>query len=105
MRTTITMAKEKVKNEDPLKAGIKGKIKINSTSKIKKINAIKKNRIEKGRRAEYLGVNPHSKGLIFSRSCSIFILNAEPRNKSKKDTKPIIKKFKKIFITLDIKFL
>lgn len=50
------------------RAGIKGKIKINSTSKIKKIIEIRKNRIEKGIRAENLGVNPHSKGLNFSRS-------------------------------------
>lgn len=48
--------------------GITGKIKINSTSKIRKIIEIKKNRIEKGRRAESLGVNPHSNGLAFSRS-------------------------------------
>lgn len=45
--------------------GIKREI---STSKIKKIIAIKKNCSEKGKRAEVFGSNPHSKGLLFSRS-------------------------------------
>ena len=45
----------------------KGNIKTNSTSKIKKIIEIKKNRIVKGRRALNLGLNPHSNGLIFSK--------------------------------------
>ena len=49
-------------------AGTIGKTRINSTSKIRKIIAIKKNRIEKGRREINLGVNPHSNGLNFSRS-------------------------------------
>lgn len=39
-----------------------------STSKIKKITAIKKNRSEKGSRDDLLGSNPHSKGDDFSRS-------------------------------------
>jgi hypothetical protein len=39
-----------------------------STSKIKKIIAIKKNRKENGKREELLGSNPHSKGEFFSRS-------------------------------------
>lgn len=38
----------------------KGKSKVISTSKIKKITAIKKNRKEKGKRADPLGSNPHS---------------------------------------------
>ena len=37
-----------------------GKISVISTSKIRKITAIKKNRKEKGKRAELLGSNPHS---------------------------------------------
>lgn len=45
-----------------------GNIKAISTSKIKKIIAIKKNRKEKGRRDELNGSNPHSNGDIFSRS-------------------------------------
>lgn len=43
-----------------------GRIKAISTSKIKKIIAIKKNRIEKGKREEFIGLKPHSKGEIFS---------------------------------------
>lgn len=43
-----------------------------STSKIRKIIAIKKNWMENGRRAEDLGSNPHSKGLLFSRSENLF---------------------------------
>lgn len=45
-----------------------GKINAISTSKIKKIIAIKKNRIEKGNRDEFIGVNPHSNADNFSRS-------------------------------------
>lgn len=37
-------------------------------SKIKKITATRKNRRERGVRGRRTGVNPHSKGLIFSRS-------------------------------------
>lgn len=44
-----------------------------STSKIKKITAIKKNRNEKGIRAEFLGSNPHSNGDDFSRSSIDFL--------------------------------
>ena len=44
-----------------------------STSKITKITAIKKNRDEKGRRAEIFGSNPHSNGDLFSRSSLIFL--------------------------------
>lgn len=54
-----------------------GKIKAISTSKIKKIIAIKKNRIEKGIRDELKGLNPHSKGDIFSRSWVVFLANKE----------------------------
>lgn len=43
-----------------------------STSKIKKITAIKKNRSEKGNRALDFGSNPHSKGELFSRSSICF---------------------------------
>ena len=39
-----------------------------SISKTIKITARRKNRVEKGRRALFLGSNPHSKGLDFSRS-------------------------------------
>lgn len=49
-----------------------GKIKAISTSKIKKIIAIKKNWREKGNREEDFGSNPHSKGEHFSRSKIVF---------------------------------
>lgn len=48
--------------------GIIGKINTISTSKIRKIIVIKKNRKEKGSREELLGSKPHSKGEFFSRS-------------------------------------
>lgn len=44
-----------------------------SISNTKKITARRKNRVEKGSRALFFGSNPHSKGLLFSRS---FILRA-----------------------------
>ena len=53
---------------------IKGRIKVISTSKIKKITAIKKKWRENGKRAGFLGSNPHSKGLLFSRSENVFFL-------------------------------
>jgi len=43
-----------------------------STPKIMKITAIRKNRDEKGSRAEFFGSNPHSNGDLFSRSSFIF---------------------------------
>lgn len=49
-----------------------GKIKVISTSKIKKIIVIKKNRIEKGIRLNFFGLNPHSNGDIFSKFNLIF---------------------------------
>jgi hypothetical protein len=49
-------------------AGRAGKRRMSSTSNTKKIIATKKNRMENGKRAECLGLNPHSKGLDFSRS-------------------------------------
>lgn len=42
-----------------------------STSKIKKITASKKNRKEKGSRADPRGSNPHSNGDDFSRSITV----------------------------------
>lgn len=43
-----------------------GKINTISTSKIKKIIVIKKNRIDKGNRDLLIGSNPHSNGVNFS---------------------------------------
>lgn len=51
---------------------IKGNSKVISTSKIKKIIAIKKNWSEKGRREDDFGSNPHSNGEFFSRSEKVF---------------------------------
>lgn len=50
-----------------------GRSKVISTSKIKKITAIRKNRSEKGIRAVSNGLNPHSNGEDFSRSLFVFI--------------------------------
>ena len=50
-----------------------------STSKIKKITAIRKKRSEKGSRADPLGSKPHSKGEFFSRSIIVFLANKEAR--------------------------
>jgi len=52
---------------------IKGINRVISTSKIKKITAIKKNCKEKGKRAALLGSNPHSNGEAFSRSINLFL--------------------------------
>lgn len=53
--------------------GTSGRSKVISTSKIKKITAIKKNRKENGIRADPLGSNPHSNGEFFSRSLIVFL--------------------------------
>lgn len=55
----------------------RGRSSVISTSKIKKMTAIKKNRREKGSRAEPLGSNPHSKGEFFSRSEIVFLDKSE----------------------------
>lgn len=52
---------------------IAGIIRAISTSKIRKITAIKKNRREKGKRADLFGSNPHSNGDDFSRSKMVFL--------------------------------
>lgn len=51
---------------------IMGKMIAISTSKIKNKIATRKNWIENGRRADFFGSNPHSKGDIFSRSNLLF---------------------------------
>lgn len=57
-----------------------GKIKAISTSKIKKIIVIKKNRKENGNREEDFGSNPHSNGELFSRSIKAFFDKIEAKN-------------------------
>jgi hypothetical protein len=56
-----------------------GRIRAISTSKIKKMIVIKKNRIEKGNREEFIGSNPHSNGEVFSRSFIVFFANKEAK--------------------------
>ena len=56
-----------------LKIDASGKSKVISTSKIRKITAIRKNRKENGNRADPLGSNPHSYGEFFSRSVIVFL--------------------------------
>ena len=51
-----------------------------STSKIRKIIAIRKKRREKGRRADPLGSNPHSNGELFSRSIMVFFDRIEDKS-------------------------
>lgn len=51
---------------------IKGKRRAISTSKIKKMMAIKKNWFENGSREQFHGSNPHSNGDLFSRSIILF---------------------------------
>jgi len=62
----IKLVRVQIKKLEYLKVTIIGRIRAISTSKIKKIMAIKKNRIEKGDREEFKGLNPHSKGEVFS---------------------------------------
>lgn len=52
---------------------IKGINKVISTSKIRKITAIKKKCNEKGNRDDLLGSKPHSNGDAFSRSINLFL--------------------------------
>jgi len=54
-----------------------GRIRAISTSKIRKIIVIKKNRREKGSREEVFGSNPHSNGEHFSRSIRDFLERIE----------------------------
>jgi hypothetical protein len=79
-----------------------GRINAISTSKIKKIIAIKKNRIEKGRREEFIGLNPHSNGESFSRSVIFFLPKIVERAITMKAIikiiQAIINKFKIIYI-------
>ena len=56
-----------------------GRRSVISTSKIRKITAIRKNRREKGNRADPLGSKPHSKGEAFSRSIIVFLAKAEDK--------------------------
>jgi hypothetical protein len=74
-----------------LSSKVKGRRRAISTSKMRKITAIRKNRSEKGKRDELLGSNPHSKGDLFSRSEVSFL--------DSKEANPITKKVINIRIT------
>lgn len=82
-----------------------GRINAISTSKIKKIIAIKKNRIEKGSREEEKGLKPHSNGESFSRSIffffdkivEIFIIIKEIKSKQNEVNNKLIIIYIKIF--------
>jgi len=74
-------------------------IKTISISKTKKITARRKNRVEKGIRAEFLGSKPHSKGELFSRLKKPRKYNIIPKLK----IAILIKKLKKThIITINI---
>lgn len=90
---------------DKLIVIIMGKIRAISTSKIKKMIAIKKNRMEKGNREEEKGLNPHSNGESFSCSINDFFLNNEERIITIKEIQNIKKDKINKFSIIYIKFI
>lgn len=81
-----------------------GRINAISTSKIRKIIVIKKNRREKGKREEDLGSNPHSNGDDFSRSTKVFFDKIDASNITTTEINKIIKlivKIDKIIYTIN----
>jgi len=80
-----------VKCKDLLRATTLGRSKAISTSKMRKITLIKKNRRENGSRASEFGSNPHSKGEAFSRLNLTFFAKTSERTSTiveiKKSTK------------------
>jgi len=78
-----------------------GRIKVISTSKIKKITATKKNCIENGRREGLLGSYPHSKAEAFSRRTSLLHEINELTKIKTTGTETVIIKIKKIIFPLD----
>jgi len=76
-----------------------GNINTSSTSNTKKIIAIKKNRKVNGSRALNCGENPHSNGLIFSRTNTTFFLSPSPAKTTtatRTKTRPIKDRYIKI---------
>ena len=88
-----------------MKIKIIGKIRAISTSKIKKIIAIKKNRIEKGIRDLFKGSNPHSKEEDFSRSNFNFFERKEAKIITIIEINKIIKLAENRFIIIYIKIV
>ena len=82
-----------------------GKIKVISISKIKKITAIKKNRIERGRRAELFLSNPHSNGEGFSRFDVSFLKSAKFKIIKIQGSTKAIRIDRIIISSLDLDFL
>lgn len=81
-----------------------GRIKAISTSKIRKIIVIKKNRSENGSREDDLGSNPHSNGDAFSRSTNVFFERIEASNITTIEINKIIElivKIDKIIYTIN----
>lgn len=74
------LVKDQINRLENLIIIIIGKISAISTSKIKKIIAIIKNRNENGRREDSEGSNPHSYGDLFSRSIKAFLANKDARS-------------------------
>ena len=73
-----------------------------STSKIRKIIARRKNRREKGSRADFIGSNPHSKGDLFSRSLVVRLDKTNPSSMTTTDKK-IAKKALKVALNISAK--
>ena len=69
----------------------KGNKRISSMSKIRKIRAKTKKRIENGSRPSFKVENPHSKGDRNSRSWFLFLEISSPITKTKAATKAVIK--------------
>lgn len=76
--------------EETLIIDAKGKRRVISTSKIKKITAIKKKRSENGNRAVPFGSKPHSNGEFFSRSEIVFFDRREAISITNVEIKRII---------------
>lgn len=74
VNSTITKINATLFNNNPLFINKKGNRSTNSTSKIKNTIEIRKKCMEKGDRDLVCGTKPHSKGLSFSESYSVFIL-------------------------------
>jgi len=72
-----------------------GRIRVISTSKIKNKTARRKNWIEKGARADFFGLNPHSNGDIFSWSEEDFLKIIEEITGRIREIKRIKKKLNK----------
>jgi hypothetical protein len=71
-----------------------------STSKIKKITAIKKKRKENGKREDLLGSNPHSNGELFSRSIIVFFDKTVAKSITTTANKIIMVAIKEIIIII-----